>query len=136
MSLATDEIKGLGSSVTLLGESFSKQLADIQSDPSMTAAAKATIVAQLTAQYQANVDSVAQIYGVPIDWDSVEPTIEAAPVSPAAPTPVVPASPAPVSPAAPTPVVPASPAPVSNYTPSYSGGTFNNPNSPWFGGGP
>ena len=67
--LSSIEVKAMGSSITLLGQTLSEQIAKIQVDPNMTADAKTTIVGQLTDTYQANVESVGQIYGVPIIWN-------------------------------------------------------------------
>lgn len=69
MNLSSDEIRAIGSSVTLLGQSFSDQIAAIQADPSMSSSSKSTIINQLTNQYKANVESVARIYNVPITWN-------------------------------------------------------------------
>lgn len=68
LQLSSEETKAVGSSVTLLGQTLSEQIAQIQTDPSMDAAAKTAVLEDLTANYRANVDSVGSIYGVTIEW--------------------------------------------------------------------
>jgi len=68
MGLSSDEMKAIGSSVTLLGENFSNQIAIIQADPNMSASAKTTVIQQLTDVYQSQIDSIGSIYEVEISW--------------------------------------------------------------------
>jgi len=55
-----------------LGDSFSRQIVTVQSDPNLDEEAKTSIIAQLRAEYEQNVKSVADIYGIEIDWGEAE----------------------------------------------------------------
>lgn len=68
MGLASDETKAIGSSVTLLGQELVQQIASIQANPNLNTTAKTEIVSQITDTYQSNVNSIAAIYGVQIEW--------------------------------------------------------------------
>jgi len=68
MEFTSDEIQAIGSSTTLLGDTLSNNITDIQRDASLGADAKTEIVAQLNAMYQSQINSIGAIYGVPIEW--------------------------------------------------------------------
>ena len=69
MQLTSDEVKAIGSSTTLLGQTLSERVAVIQADSNLSGDAKTEIVQQLTDMYTAQLDSIASIYGVPISWE-------------------------------------------------------------------
>jgi hypothetical protein len=66
----SDEVRAIGSSTTLLGESLTNRIAEIQKDATLSASAKSTIVQQLQDIYKSQLDSIGAIYGVPIEWSS------------------------------------------------------------------
>ena len=68
MEFTSDEIQAIGSSTTLLGDTLSNNITDIQRDSTLGAAAKTKIVKQLNAMYQSQINSIGAIYGVPIEW--------------------------------------------------------------------
>ena len=68
MEFTSDEVKAIGSSVTLLGQTLSDKVAQIQTDTTLDTDAKTTIIEQLQDMYQSQLNSVAAIYGVPITW--------------------------------------------------------------------
>jgi len=69
MRLTSDEVKAIGSSATLLGQTLSERVSVIQADSNLSGDAKTEIVQQLTDMYSAQMDSIASIYGVPITWE-------------------------------------------------------------------
>jgi len=68
LELTTKEKDTASKLLADLGDSFSRQIGTVQSDPNLDAEAKTEIIAQLRAEYEQNVKSVADIYGIEIDW--------------------------------------------------------------------
>jgi len=68
MEFTSEEVRAIGSSTTLLGDTLSSNIADVQRDASLGADAKTEIVAQLNEMYQSQVNSIGSIYGVSIEW--------------------------------------------------------------------
>lgn len=72
MQLGSQERTSLGSSIANMGQSFSEQIANINRDPNVDAAAKTAAIETLSNAYQANIESLMSVYGVQIDWEPLK----------------------------------------------------------------
>lgn len=68
LELTAQEQQHVSGLLANLGDSFMRQLAQIQVDPNLDADAKKTIIEQLRVEYRQNVQSISDIHGVEIDW--------------------------------------------------------------------
>ena len=66
--LSSSEATAMGAAVTLLGQDLSQQISEIEQNADLDPTAKGTVIAELQAQYTANVESVSNIYGVDLEW--------------------------------------------------------------------
>ena len=67
-NISTSEGQIVASAITSLGDTFQKQLETINTNADMTPEAKLANSNLLQAQYEANVESIASIYKIPITW--------------------------------------------------------------------
>lgn len=71
MDVANREKTTLSQGVASMGQVFAEHVANIQRDPEVSTSAKTEAIASLQKAYKSNVDSLAGIYGVQIDWTPV-----------------------------------------------------------------
>lgn len=68
MRLSSDEKRTASQLIADLGDSYLAQIANIQRDPNVSPEAKTKVIEQLRFEYEQNVESVAGIYGIELDW--------------------------------------------------------------------
>jgi len=66
--LTSGDTKAISSAVAVLQESLTSNIASIEQNANMTSAAKQATIANLQAQHKANVNTLANIWNVQIDW--------------------------------------------------------------------
>jgi len=68
LDISSSEKKTATDQIRMLGDSYAEQVEMIQRDPNVSAAAKQTVIRQLTDIYETNMQLVTQMYGITLSW--------------------------------------------------------------------
>ncbi len=71
MDISSKEKQAFEKSMSTTGETMINQIASIQQNKDIDASAKTTIIKQIQDQYLANMNTLASIYGVQVDWSPI-----------------------------------------------------------------
>lgn len=71
MELSSQEKTSVGNAIAEMSNLFSEELANIQRDPNVPSHLKTDVIRSLQTSYQSNLESVANIYGVKLEWAPV-----------------------------------------------------------------